>query len=425
MMKKMKNAGVLFVVMGIPSIVAAQVKISGEVRPRTEFRHGFKSLLPEKADPAFFTEQRTRIKLNYVSDQFITRISLQDVRIWGAVDQVYKSDPSLTGIHEAFAAYKINPYATIGAGRTELNYDNARILGNLAWAQQSRSHDLALFTYQDSTFSVHAGAAFNQDSKTAEPSKLTSTYYSGVSNYKTMQFLWIHKDFDQYGLSFLALNNGLQTGVPDSSDVEFSQTAGFYGVKSKGDLKGSVEAYYQTGKDGKEKDLSAYLLALSLTYPLGKIPVTLGVDHLSGTKASSKDDHSFNPFYGTNHKFYGYMDYFYVGNPHKNAGLTDIFGTAKFPLLKNTSLSTSVHQFLTSVDVLNSTGEKMSRNLGTEVDLLLNVGLAENVALECGYSQMFATKTLEVVKGFETAKTANINNWAYVMITFTPVFFSK
>jgi hypothetical protein len=307
--KKLLKPQILLGSLLLSQLITAQVKISGELRPRTEFRHGFKTLIPENTDPAFFTEQRTRIKLNYSSDKFFAKISLQDVRFWGAVDQVYKSDPSLTNLHEAFAAYKIGKKLSLGAGRTELDYDNARILGNLAWAQQSRSHDVFLFTFQDSTMALHGGAAFNQDTRTAEPAKLTRTFYSGVNNYKAMQFLWFHKDFNKIGLSVLALNNGIQTGVQDTSDVEFSQTIGFYGVKTKGILKGTLEAYYQMGKDGKGKDLAAWLFSASVSYAAGKVPVTLGADLLSGTKAGETKNTSFTPFYGTNHKFYGFRHY--------------------------------------------------------------------------------------------------------------------
>ena len=36
-----------------------------------------------------------------------------------------------------------------------------------------------------------------------------------------------------------------------------------------------------------------------------------------------KENNSFTPFYGTNHKFNGHMDYFYVGNHIGNVGLRE------------------------------------------------------------------------------------------------------
>ena len=78
-----------------------------------------------------------------------------------------------------------------------LDYDNARFLGDLDWAAQGRSHDLALFIYEDDTaqWKLHAGTAFNQAAGPPEPIRLANTVYTGVNNYKAMQFAWFQKDF--------------------------------------------------------------------------------------------------------------------------------------------------------------------------------------------------------------------------------------
>jgi hypothetical protein len=39
---------------------------------------------------------------------------------------------------------------------------------------------------------------------------------------------------------------------------------------------------------------------------------------------TSSDVKSFNSLYGTNHKFNGWVDYFYVGNHAESIGLVDI-----------------------------------------------------------------------------------------------------
>jgi hypothetical protein len=52
----------------------AQFSVTGELRPRTEFRNGFKRLKSEGTDPAFFIEQRSRLYFDYELD----RISLSN-----------------------------------------------------------------------------------------------------------------------------------------------------------------------------------------------------------------------------------------------------------------------------------------------------------------------------------------------------------
>lgn len=38
-----------------------QLTVDAEVRPRFEYRHGFKTLFPDNTDPAAFVSQRTRL----------------------------------------------------------------------------------------------------------------------------------------------------------------------------------------------------------------------------------------------------------------------------------------------------------------------------------------------------------------------------
>lgn len=428
MKKRLLHKSLLCLLLVLPAGIRAQkITISGEIRPRTEYRHGFKTLHNGDNDPALFTEQRTRLIATYENDQFFTTLSLQDVRIWGAVDQIYKSDPALTAVHQAYAGYRLNPKWTFLAGRMELDYDNARFFGNLGWAQQSRSHDLAKLTYTDSLWAVHLGVAFNQDALTPEFRKLNSTYYSGVNNYKTMQYVWFNAKPGKFNVSLLFMNQGLQTGTADSSGIAYNQTIGTHTLFNAGKLKGSFELYFQTGELPGGADLSAYMAGVSLTYPVtSKVPLTLGFDHLSGTEADADKNTSFTPFYGTNHKFYGFMDYFYVGNGHSNAGLTDIFLKTKVPLGKKSAGIIHLHQFLSAVDVPEPAdpSQTLGKGLGTEIDLVYNLNIHSSVNLKLGYSQMFATETMEAIKGGGGSKD-ELNNWAWIMLTFKPVFFSN
>ena len=135
--------------LGMAGSVQAQFTLSAEVRPRAEFRNGFKRLREAGTDPAFFVEQRTRLYADYRSARIQLYLAMQDVRIWGNADQIYKSDPALTNFYEAWAQVNFNDRMSLRMGRQALDYDNARILGDLDWAQQGRSHDALLFTCQN------------------------------------------------------------------------------------------------------------------------------------------------------------------------------------------------------------------------------------------------------------------------------------
>ena len=409
-----------------PLFSIAQIEIKAEIRPRAELRNGFKAPREKDMDPAFFVEQRSRLYVNYLRDRFELHMALQDVRIWGAVDQIYKQDPTLTNFYEAWARYNFAGNWWVKAGRQALDYDNARFLGDLDWAQQGRSHDALLIQYQgDTKFQIHAGAAFNQN--VFEPAKLSGTEYFGVNNYKTMQYVWFHNETDLVKYSLLFHNDGRQT---QDTSVAFRQTYGLFSTWSIGQATLGGEFYYQGGKNQNDQNVSAFLISLSATMPTDITPVTLGFDYLSGTKIDDTDDHSFNPLYGTNHKFYGFMDHFYVGNPHSQGngvtGLFDVFLKTNFKLSEKSILKGDLHYFRSPVELYNPENltENIDNNLGSELDLVFIHSFAPDAKLWIGYSQLFASDGLIAVKNNSGNKSAT-QNWAWVMFQFKPTLLTK
>lgn len=407
----------------------AQFNLSGELRPRTELRHGYKTLPAEGVNAAFFTEQRSRLNFNYSKDLYKVGFTVQDVRIWGSQSQLNKSD-GLFSVHEAWGQVNFSETVSLKAGRQELVYDDQRILGSVGWTAQGRSHDVMLVKFTDEAWTLHTGFAFNQEINPPEPAKLFDTFYSGVNNYKTLQYLWYNREFESARVSFLVLNNGVQQ--PDST-VNFTQTVGLTGSYIFSDFQVNGSSYYQTGTDPSGAEKSALLASGSLSYSgLKKIGLTIGVDYLSGTQADQVQNHSFNPLYGTHHKFYGFMDYFYVGNPHyqqaadhnNNIGLVDLYLKSTVQASKQTTVSFAFHEFISPVSILNPIDptNRVSSRLGTEMDLVFSHALSEEVKIQAGYSHMFGTSSLEAIKGGSSSQTSN---WTWLMLSFNPHFLSK
>lgn len=108
------------------------------------------------------------------------------------------------------------------------------------------------------------------------------------------------------------------------------------------------------------------------------------------------------------------MDYFYVGNHLSSVGLNDVY--LKYSGSKNkTSFNADVHLFSSAAQI-SATAENY---LGTEIDLTLTQTLNAATKLSVGYSQMFGSESLELLKG---GSKGTINNWAYIMISVTPKF---
>jgi hypothetical protein len=391
-------------------------------------RNGFKSLKQKDTDPAFFTEQRTRLYFDYRREKIQLHIAAQDVRIWGNTDQIYKTDPALTNLYEAWGRYDINEKFGFKIGRQSWDYDNARIMGNLDWAQQGRSHDGFLFLCKNpkQEAELHVGLAFNQDIS-FEPGKLTGTEYFGMNNYKTVQFAWWHKKLDEGKISILIHNDGQQ--VRSDTSVAYRQSYGVTGTYKLGGVDIGGEFYFQGGKNGSKEQVRAFLIALNATFQSDLTPITVGTDILSGTGRDEDNDKSFAPLYGTNHKFYGYMDYFYVGNFHgqgnRTSGLIDLYLKTNFKIGNKSALNAHLHQFLSPVKIYEDLVSEniVSSNLGTEVDLVYQLQILDDLKLFVGYSQMFAGRTMEIIKNVDDP--AGWQNWAWAMIAFKPRLFSS
>lgn len=412
----------------ISNYATAQFNLGAEIRPRAEFRNGFKAPHNNNVDPAFFIEQRSRVYFGYNTEEVILKLSLQDVRIWGSVDQIYKSDPNLQNVYEAWGQFNFNDKIGIKAGRMELDYDNARFLGNLGWAAQGRSHDAFLFLWKNNDgLKLDVGLAYNQNFL-FEPGKLNNNFYdhSATNNYKTMQFAHFNMKKEEGNFSALIHNDGRQIAADTS--MAYRQTYAVLGDKKFGDIKLAAEFYYQGGKNGANVDVSAVLATLYATFKTSLTPITIGGEYVSGTSTeniTNNVDGSFNPLYGTNHKFYGFMDYFYVGNGHSNKGLLDFNVKTNFKFGEKSNLLARVHYFMSPVNIQdpNDATLNLSSTLGTEIDLVYGVKLHKDVKLNIGYSQMFSGESMVEVKG--TGDTGVTNNWAWLMLTFKPTLFES
>lgn len=389
--------------------VKAQFSLSGELRPRTEYSHGFGTLAAEDQKPSIFTSQRTRLNFDYKMDLLKVGLVLQDVRVWGNQAQSVSNEDFAVSIHQAWAEMNLGKSLTLKVGRQELAYDDQRILGNSGWAQQARSHDVAVFKYEKKV-NVHLGIAHH------ESANRKNNIYNGPDAYKDLQFIWINRKTDKFNLSFLFLNNGKPVMSLTEQKSKYSQTFGSHAEVSVDKVAFSGNFYYQTGEDGANKSLNAYNLLAEATYKISdKSQFNLGYEILSGSDYNqTQKNNSFTPLYGSNHKFNGFMDYFYVGNHLNNVGLSN--GYVKFATSKNkTALNADIHFFASSAKI----SETADNYLGTELDLTLTQTLNPVTKIALGYSQMFGSKSLEILKG---GSAAAFNNWAYVMIAVTPKF---
>jgi hypothetical protein len=488
----------------------AQFTLTGQLRVRTELRDGYGTLETIGNQPAFLTSQRARLNFNYQSARVIFHASLQDVRVWGAdASTINNADGARLSVHEAWAEIVLanvrdsssgpSPvqYFSVRIGRQELVYDDQRLLGNLDWLQQGRRHDAIVFKLLNKGWQADLGAAFNQNT---DAFNYNGTYYTpdnvpayvkdskgnlaptpaafivltnaaGLSarngtpfltaapgtnganqDYKSMQFLYVSKQFHSAKLSGLLFADEFGRYKPDSvKNIAGSDTGYIYGrhfnqpgvnARITGGLLLTTPldrqknwnlqagAYYQTGKDRDGANLAAYTTTLALTYSHRLFCWTAGWDYLSGNNAfstsSSMTDHRFDPLYGTPHKFWGYMDYFYAGTGSATGGLNNPFAKGKYTSRNNRlSLELDYHYFGLAAEQKDVKGVAVSRYLGSEIDGIADYSLNKITTLEVGLCGLSASNSMEYAKGIAPGAARNSAVWAYLQFNIQLDFLKK
>ena len=269
-------------------------------------------------------------------------------------------------------------------------------------------------------------------------------------NYKALQFLYAVKTFkaikvsgllvlDQFGKYKL---DSVRTIAGADTGYVFGRRYNQKGVNTRftgGVLVSSLldkgkkwaltaGAYYQGGHDKDGFDLAAYTTTLSLGYTANKFTYAFGWDYLSGNNAfsSSTSNHRFDPLYGTPHKFWGLMDYFYAGTGSPAGGLSNPFFKIKYGSInKRLSIGLDYHYFALANDQKDIVGKKLENYLGSEIDLITNYNLNKITNVELGLAYLAATKSMEYAKSIASGTADKAASWVYLQINIRPDLFSK
>lgn len=428
----------------------AQLNITAQLRTRTELRDGQGAPLPKGADPAFFTSQRTRLSLGYLLPRLKLTATLQDVRVWGqdvsTINRTTPPDNNGMLMHEAWAEIMLldtvvkNKWLNVKIGRQELVYDDQRLLGNLDWLQQGRRHDAAVIKFESKVYQIHAGAAFNQNRESAagtiynsNPAGNYTSSTNGGNMYKSIQYLYAGKKLKNGNASFLFLTDRFSKyrmdTINNSAVKTFTQgswsraTTGFFITNTFKQLNITASAYYQFGKNATNQRLHAWLLSGFANYNLSKnLSAGAGVDYTSGGSTGTSSN-TFDPLYGTPHKFWGLMDYFYVASPFGKNGLVNYYVKTKYKPYDRLMIAADFHQFSSAARINNVSSNK--KNFGQEINVVGNYTITKQIGIEAGIAHFFATPLLTspLVKNVTNARTGA--NWAYVMINVKPEFLFK
>jgi hypothetical protein len=269
-------------------------------------------------------------------------------------------------------------------------------------------------------------------------------------NYKALQFLYAAKTFKATRVSGLMLLDefakykldSVKTGAAPNEGYVFGRRYNQSGVhlrytsgvlvnsllNTKKTLALSAGAYYQGGKDKEGINMSAYSTTLGLSYTPKNVSYIAGWDYLSGNDAfkPGATNHRFDPLYGTPHKFWGLMDYFYAGTGSPAGGLSDPFFKIKYSAPgKRFTFGADYHYFLLANNQTDLSGKKLEKYLGSELDVVTGYNLNKFTNLELGLSYLAASPSMEYAKGIAPNTAQKSASWVYLQLNIRPDFLIK
>ena len=297
------------------------------------------------------------------------------------------------------------------------------------------SHDVLKVGYEGHGHKAHLILGFNQNAENT----YGGTYYAdGAQPYKTMLTAWYHYDVPKMplGASLLFMNIGMQGGLKDGIGNDephnrYQQLIGGYLSYHPNKLNVEASYYKQIGHNEENIKIDAWMASIKAQFEIDKrFGVVAGFDYLSGDKYFAvpskgtiglvKHDaiRGFNPIYGSHHKFYGLMDFFYV-KTYLNGftpGLQNLYGGVTYSPMKDLRLKASYHYMATATKL-----DDIDMTLGHVVDVEASYTVMKDVRLAAGFSLMTGTESMQRLK---RADDENRLRWSWFSLIVTPRLFS-
>ena len=390
---------------------------------RGEIRSGGLSAVEGGPDFAAFILERTLIGVGYGQDALSVRVTAQHSGVWGS------SETDAFTLNEAWVRLSSKKGFFAQLGRQNISYDDQRIFGTDDWAMTARSHDALKLGYEGHGHRVHLVGGYNQNIANLEGG---SFFSGGIQPYKSLAALWYHYDIPHTGLgvSLLAMDAGMQSGEKGVDEAtRHQQIVGTY--LSWKPAKWNLEAAYyrQMGMDESGLPIEAWMTSGKVEFsPSASVSIYGGYDFLSGDKYFATPPkgqlgivrhdvlRGFSSLYGSHHKFYGAMDFFYV-TTYVNGftpGLQNSFLGVRWRPVESLALDASFH-YLATATKLENTGQ----TLGYEAEFSAFWQVLKDVRLGLGYSFMKGSQTMVKLKRTDDRRQLQ---WAWLMLNATPSF---
>jgi hypothetical protein len=374
-----------------------------------------------------------------------------DDRSWnGAIPGTGGAGPESDGpvdLHQAYVTIGNHKEFPVSAkiGRQELIYGDERLVGAFGWNNIGRVFDAARLRWQNAWFAAEAftGKIVLPDDNSFN---VWNDYnlFSGV-HVSTRQVPKMLSEF-----YFFSRNDGVgsasaqnpvsfppfQAAAPVARDIYTLGARFKSGTNEFGNFDFTAEGAYQFGNwkptlTGSRQEHHAYAFMGNAGYTFGETfgtpRLALEYSYASGDGSATDNQHeTFDNLYPTNHKFYGYADYFSWQNLHDARA---IFQIKPHPRV---SVAVEGHLFWladTADSLYNvggaaragggvGTGTGFNRNpsydsfVGSELDVIAGFAVNKFAMLEAGYGHFFTGDYID--QSWKSAGGSADSDWFYI-----------
>ena len=423
MLKRLRPASacLTLLLLGMPLCAAQTFSGKAQSWVRGEVRNG---ALPHEngADYAMFVMGNTLLQLDYASPWLEARFAPKYFGVWGA------SANGNLAVDEAWFTLRSRAGFFARLGRQRLSYDDQRVMGADDWAMTAKTHDALKLGYEGGIHKLHLLLAFNQNNENLNGG---TRYVDGGQAYKSMTALWYHTDpLPWLGASLIGMNMGMQSLVMGEDRSRYQQLFGTFLDLHPRNFSLQASYYRQEGENEYAMPIHAWMASAESSWKLSpRLSLQGGYFYMSGDPlyfvpeagaigmTRKTEIRGFNPIFGSHHKFYGAMDFFYVTTYYggNTPGLQDAHLGAQWSPWPKLDLLGTYHYLATCVSI-----EDAGRTLGHELEFELTWKITADVKLQAGYSFMNGTQTMTRLK-----RTSDDNhlNWAWLMLIVTPQLF--
>ena len=408
-----------------------QLNIGLQMLNHGEMRYGGldpSESVDEDIAKAYFVMQRSRLSIAYSRPGLEIKVTGQHSGVWG------QKGKGSFNLYESWARLSKNGFF-VQMGRQVLSYDDERIIGSNDWAMAALSHDVLRGGYEGYGHKAHFILGFNQN---AENTYGGSYYTDGAQPYKILLTGWYHYDFSKIplGASVLFMDIGMQGGELHGQGDEapanrFQQLFGGYLSYNPGPLRTEASYYRQSGRNEQDVKIDAWMASVKAQWTVSKaLALTAGYDYLSGDKYFAVPGkgsiglvqhdviRGFSPVYGSHHKFYGMMDFFYVSTYHSGftPGLQNLYAGASYSPASSLNLKATYHYMAIATHL-----DAIERTLGHDFDMEASWQVMKDVRFSAGFSFMTGTDSMQRLK---RADVDSRLSWGWFSLNITPQLFS-